>query len=120
MFPNTQRRVSSTPDENAPAEFGLHVENLTPVRAQKVGIEGQKGVVVSEIEPASFADDTGFQPGDVVSEVNGMAVTSVDDYRKAISKLKPGENVVFKVLRRNGDRVMTMFLPGVVPADTKQ
>jgi serine protease Do len=85
-----------------------------------VGIEGQKGVVVSEIEPASFADDTGFQPGDVVSEVNGMAVTSVDDYRKAVSKLKPGENVVFKVLRRNGDRVMTMFLPGVVPADTKQ
>jgi len=52
--------------------------------------------------------------------VNGMAVTSVDDYRKAVSKLKPGENVVFKVLRRNGDRVMTMFLPGVVPADTKQ
>src|SRR6266436_3623335 len=120
VFPNTQGRVSSTPDENAPAEFGLHVENLTPVRAQKVGIEGQKGVVVSEIEPASFADDTGFQPGDVVSEVNGMAVTSVDDYRKAVSKLKPGENVVFKVLRRNGDRVMTMFLPGVVPADTKQ
>jgi len=120
VFPNTQGRVSSTPDENAPAEFGLHVENLTPVRAQKVGIEGQKGVVVSEIEPASFADDTGFQPGDVVSEVNGAAVTSVDDYRKAISKLKPGENVVFKILRRNGDRVMTMFLPGVVPADSKQ
>jgi serine protease Do len=120
VFPNTQGRVSSTPDENAPAEFGLHVENLTPVRAQKVGIEGQKGVVVSEIEPASFADDTGFQPGDVVSEVNGTAVTSVDDYRKAVSKLKPGENVVFKVLRRNGDRVMTMFLPGVVPADSKQ
>ncbi len=120
VFPNTQGRVSSTPDENAPAEFGLHVESLTPVRAQKVGIEGQKGVVVSEIEPASFADDTGFQPGDVVSEVNGAAVTSVDDYRKAISKLKPGENVVFKILRRNGDRVMTMFLPGVVPADSKQ
>src|ERR1700730_9378058 len=118
VFPNTQGRVSSTPDENAPAEFGLHVENLTPVRAQKVGIEGQKGVVVSEIEPASFADDTAFQRGDVVTEVNGTAVTSVDDYRKAVSKLKPGENVVFKVLRRNGDRVMTMFLPGVVPADT--
>src|SRR5882724_9174885 len=120
VFPNTQGRVSRTPDENAPAEFGLHVENLTPVRAQKVGIEGQKGVVVSAIEPASFADDTGFQPGDVISEVNGTAVSSTDDYSKGISKLKPGENVVFKILRRNGDRVMTMFLPGVVPADSKQ
>src|SRR5258708_29175239 len=49
VFPNTQGRVSSTPDENAPAEFGLHVENLTPVRAQKVRIEGHKGVVVRAI-----------------------------------------------------------------------
>ena len=82
-------------------------------------MEGQKGVIVSEIEPASFADDTGFQPGDVVSEVNGQTVNSVDDYRKAVLKLKPGENVVFKVLRRNGERVMTMFLHGRVPAANK-
>jgi len=120
VFPNTQGRVSNRQEDNAPAEFGLHVESLTPERAQRVGVvEGQKGVIVSEIEPASFADDTGFQPGDVVSEVNGQAVTTVDDYRKAVAKLKPGENVVFKILRRNGDRVMTMFLPGVVPADNK-
>jgi serine protease Do len=120
VFPNTQGRVNSTPEESVPAEFGLHIESLTPERAQRVGIEGQKGVIVSEIEPASFADDTGFQPGDIVSEVNGQSVTSVDEYRKAVAKLKAGDNVVFKVLRRNGDRVMTMFLPGVVPADNKQ
>ena len=44
---------------------------------------------------------------------------TVEDYRKAVAKLKPGENVVFKILRRNGERVMTMFLPGVVPAENK-
>jgi serine protease Do len=119
VFPNTQGRVSSTPEDNAPAEFGLHVENLTPTRAERVGIEGQKGVVVAEVEPASFADDTGFQPNDVIAAVNDQAVTSLDDYRKAISGLKPGQNVVFKVLRHSGERVMTMFLPGVVPADNK-
>jgi len=31
-------------------------------------------VVVSEVEPASFADDLGFSPGDVIAEVNGQAV----------------------------------------------
>ena len=120
VFPNTAGRVSNTPDESAPTEFGLHVESLTPERAQRVGVEGQKGVLVSEIEPTSFADDVGFTQGDVISEVNGQTVTSVDDYRRAISKLKAGENVVFKVLRRSPtDRVMTVFLPGVVPADSK-
>ena len=120
VFPNTAGRVNSTPDESAPTEFGLHVESLTPERAQRVGVEGQKGVLVNEVEPTSFADDIGFQQGDVISEVNGQSVASVDDYRKAISKLKPGENVVFKILRRSlTDRVMTVFLPGVVPADSK-
>jgi serine protease Do len=120
VFPNTAGRVSNTPDEAAPAEFGLHVESLTPEKAQRVGVEGQKGVLVSEVEPASFADDIQFVPGDVISEVNGQPVASVDDYRKAVSKLKAGENVVFKVLRHSPtDRVMTVFLAGVVPADGK-
>ena len=96
------------------------MESLTPDKAQRVGVEGQKGVLVSEVEPTSFADDIGFTPGDVISEVNGQSVTTVDDYRRAISKLKPGENVVFKVMRRSPtDRVMTVFLPGVVPTDSK-
>jgi len=120
VFPNAAGRITGTPDEPAPAEFGLRVESLTPDRAQHVGMEGQKGVLVSEVEPASFGEDIGFGPGDVISEVNGQPVTSVDEYRKAVAKLKPGENVVFKVLRHSQtDRVMTVFLPGVVPADGK-
>jgi len=120
VFPNSAGRVTNSPDDAAPAEFGLRVESLTPERAQRVGIEGAKGVLVTEVEPTSFADDIQFTPGDIISEVNGQAVTAVDDYRKAVSKLKAGENVVFKVLRRSPtDRTMTVFLAGVVPADSK-
>ena len=120
VFSNTEGRVNSTPDEPAPAEFGLRVESLTPERAQRVGVEGQKGVLVSQVEPASFADDIRFAPGDLINEVNGQSVTTIDEYRKAIAQLKPGQNVVFKVLRKSyNDRVMTVFLSGVVPADEK-
>jgi serine protease Do len=120
VFPNTASRADNAPDDSAPSEFGLRVESLTPDRAHSVGIEGQKGVFVSAVEPTSFADDVGFTQGDIITEVNGQSVTSVDEYHRAVSKLKPGENVVFKVLRRgNSDRVMTVFLPGVVPADSK-
>lgn len=120
VFPNTAGRVNNAPDDSAPAEFGLRVESLTPERAQHVGVEGQKGVLVSEVEPGSFADDIQFTAGDVISEVNGQPVTTVDEYRKAVDKPKSGENIVFKVLRKNNtDRVMTVFLAGVVPADSK-
>src|SRR6266446_2343595 len=121
VFPNSAGPLGDQPGETAPPEFGLHVEELTPDRGHRVGMEGQKGVLVTEVEPASFADDLGFGRGDVISTINGEAVSSVADYRKAVAKLKHGEDVVFKVLRRqDSDRVLTLYLSGKVPADTQQ
>ncbi len=121
VFPDRAGRAGDQPGENAPAEFGLRVEDLTPDRARRVGMEGQKGVVVSEVDPASFADDVGFARGDVIVEVNHDAVSNLSDYRKGIAKLKHGQNVVFKVLRRqDSERVLTVFLAGVVPAESQQ
>jgi serine protease Do len=121
VFPVAAGRTSNSQDDSSPTEFGLRVENLTPDKAQHVGYEGQKGVLVTEVEPTSFAEDIQFAPGDVINEVNGQTVTSVDEYRKIVDKLKPGENVVFKVLRHGGnsDRVLTVYLAGVVPSETK-
>jgi serine protease Do len=118
VFPNTAGRLGDQPGEAPPSEFGLHVDALTPERGRRIGMEGQKGVLVTDVDPASFGDDLGFGRGDVIVEVNHQTVTNVDEYRKAISQLKPGDNVVFKVLRRlDSDRIHTVFLPGVVPSD---
>jgi len=121
VFPNSAGRMSDQQGDTAPAEFGLRVDSLTPERASRIGMEGQKGVVVVDVEPASFADDLGFARGDVIAEVNRQPVNSVAEYKAAVSKLKAGQNVVFKVLRRqDSDRVLTVFLPGVIPADNVQ
>ena len=121
VFPNSAGPLGDQPGETAPPEFGLHVEELTPDRGHRVGMEGQKGVLVTEVDPASFADDLNFARGDVISTINGEAVTSVADYRKAVAKLKHGEDVVFRVLRRqDSDRVRTLYLSGKVPSDNQQ
>lgn len=121
VFPNAAGRIGEQPGEAAPSEFGLHVEELTPERGHRVGIEGQKGVIVSEVEPASFAEDLLFTRGDVITEINRQPINSVADYRAAVSKLKPGDDVVFKVLRRqDGDRMLTVYLSGKVPSDNQQ
>ena len=120
VFPDRTARSGEQPGEAAPAEFGLRVENLGPERAQRLGLEGQKGVVVTEVEPASFADDIGMARGDVIVEVNHESVASAGDYRRAIAKLKAGQNVVFKVLRHaDSDRLLTVFLAGVVPGESQ-
>jgi serine protease Do len=121
VFPNASARQTDSQNEGGSAEYGLRVENLTPERASRVGMEGQKGVLVVDVDPATFADDLGFTRGDVIAEVNRQTVSSVAEYKAAIGKLKPGQNVVFKVLRRqDNDRILTVFLPGVIPADNAQ
>jgi serine protease Do len=120
VFPDRASRNGEQPGESAPVEFGLRVEGLTPERAQRLGVEGQKGIVVTEVEPASFADDIGFARGDIVVEINHDAINSMGDYRRAISKLRAGQNVVFKVMRRGDtDRLLTVFLAGIVPGEQR-
>jgi serine protease Do len=122
VFPNVAGNMDDQPGEPAPSEFGLRVDNLTTDRAQRFGMDGMKGVIVTDVDPASFAsDDLGFARGDVIAEINHQPITSLADYKAAVSKLKTGDSVVFKVLRRqDSDRVLTMFLSGVVPAENPQ
>ena len=57
----------------------------------------------------------------MITEINRQAIDSVAEYRAAVSKLKPGDDVVFKVLRRqDGDRMLTVYLSGKVPSDNQQ
>jgi len=122
VFPNTAGRMAGQgPGDVGPSEFGLHVEELTPDRGRRVGVEGQKGVIVTEVDPASFAEDLRFDRGDVITEINHEAINSVSDYRKTVSKLKAGDDVVFRVLRRqDSDRIMTVYRSGKVPSDNQQ
>ncbi len=75
------------------------------------------GVVVTEVEPASFAEDVDFARGDVITEMNHVPVTSLADYRTQLAKLKPGDDILFKVARHgDNERVLNLFLAGTVPA----
>ena len=118
IFPQT---AASTDDQHGgaeePGQFGLHVEELTPDLAHKLEMGKLNGVVVTQVDPASFAEDVGFTRGDVIVEVNHVPVNSMADYRAQMAKLKPGDDVLFRIARRSeADRVLTLFLAGAIPA----
>jgi len=80
-------------------------------------MQGQRGVLVSEVEPGSFAEDVGFAQGDVIVEVNQNAVDTFNGLQRALSDLHKGDDVVFKVLRQDENRgLLTVFLAGKAPA----
>jgi serine protease Do len=118
IFPQAAVNAEEQPDQGEePAQFGLHVEDLTPDLARKLGMGKITGVVVTQVEPASFAEDIDFSRGDVIVEVNHVPITNLTDYRRQMGLLKPSQDVLFKVARHaDNDRVLTLFLAGAVPS----
>jgi serine protease Do len=118
IFPQSAQDDEEQPDQaEEPGQFGLHVEDLTPDLSHKLGMGKLAGAVVTEVEPASFAEDVGFARGDVIIEINHVELNSLADYRAQMAKLKPGEDVLFRIARRSdADRVLTLYLAGSIPA----
>jgi serine protease Do len=118
IFPQSAQADAGQPDRpEEPSQFGLHAEELTPDLAHKLGVSKLTGAVVTEVDPASFAEDVGFIRGDVIVEINHIPINSMADYRTQMGRLKPGDDVLFRIARHSdADRVLTLFLAGTVPA----
>jgi serine protease Do len=118
LFPQQADDAAGQANHNGePGQFGLHVQDLTPDLARRLGMGKLTGPVITEVEPASFAEDVGFERGDVITEINHMPVASLADYHTQMSRLKPGEDVLFRVARHSdGDHALMLFLAGTVPA----
>jgi serine protease Do len=105
-------------DENTPKQkkFGVTVRKLTPEMADRMDIAAGKGVIVQDVKGGSFAEDIGVGRGDVILEVNRQPVNSEEDFAKAESSLKSGQDVVFLVRPRGSSRQDgTIFMAGTLP-----
>lgn len=65
-----------TPQETGPV-YGLTLQEITPQLAEYLALESSRGVMVSAVRPASRAEKDGIQPGDILVEINGQAITDV-------------------------------------------
>jgi serine protease Do len=81
-------------------DLGIRAMDLTPDSARRFGIdENEKGVLVAAVKTGSKADQAGLQQGDIVKEVNRVAVQSVGELRAEFGKVKSGDSVPFLVKR---------------------
>lgn len=88
--------------------FGLTLIDLTFDVAALYKIDGQKGVLVKEINPESYIADvkisTGNQAlneGDLITKINRLPVTDVKSFTAIVNSLKEGDAVVLHVLSLN-------------------
>ena len=105
--------------ETAQVLFGIKVSNLNSSDRKQLGFEEEGGVLVDEVEPASFADDIGMMANDIIVAINRKPVAGIDDIRGIQDALKPGDDVAFKMMRRRPgqEEWTTNYLAGVLPKE---
>jgi serine protease Do len=106
----------------AAAQYGLHVDELTPEIAKRLGVTAKGGVVVTrDPDAASFAEDMNVGIHDVIIEINEQPINNLADFKRVVATFKPGQEVVFKVLRASSQsgQQFTALLGGVIPASDK-
>jgi serine protease Do len=108
-----ERQAQTAPEEGGGEEspLGLAVKNLTPELAKRFRLRDHKGVVVVQVAPGSAGADAGVRPGDLVLEVNGQVVSTVQEYQVALKHLKKGEVARFLIKRQGRTLYLTVEIP---------
>ena len=85
-----QETREEKPDVSKDGVYGMRVQTLTPEMAKRLGMEGMKGVVVTEVEEGSPADREDVEVNDVIIRVG---LTRVKDVKEFMELIKEAENV---------------------------
>ncbi|HEY6170186.1 MAG TPA: PDZ domain-containing protein, partial [Verrucomicrobiae bacterium] len=111
-LPEDQLAISRLPRREPAKEtatsFGLKVQALTPQLAKQFGVEMTTGVIVTEVESGSVAEERGLQPGEVITSVNRKPVTSVKQFRDAMKVADPKKGVALSVVGESGRRLQIL------------
>jgi serine protease Do len=81
--------------------LGMTVQELTPEIARNLGLSDTKGVVVTNVDDGSPADEAGIRRGDVILEMNQRKVESLRDYRAALGRVSGADSLLLLIRRGN-------------------
>ncbi len=90
--------------------IGVTIQNLDEASAKALGLEKAGGALVGDVLPDNPAAKAGVLPGDVITLVNGTAVTSSDDLLRTIAAIKPGEKATLTVWRNGATKNLSITL----------
>ena len=98
--------------------LGVVVQNLTPELAKQFGVSSRTGALISEVAPASPAEQAGLHRGDIVVELNGKPLRDQRELKLNVSKMAPKTGINLTILRDGKQQQVAVTL-GEQPAHSE-
>ena len=98
---------------------GVTVSPMTPAFAASLGMAQPYGAILDTPEPGSpAAAENKIEQGDVLLAINGTPLARAGDFAAIISKIAPGDDVYFDMVR-NGEAIQRKMVVQAVRCRTK-
>jgi S1-C subfamily serine protease len=116
------------------AYLGIQGGSITPELARDLNLPVKEGVLVQSVEKGGPAEEAGIEGGnttatiqgaevslggDIITEIDGDKIASMEDLIKHVNEAKPGDEMQLKVLRDGNEKTATLTL-GKRPASVEE
>lgn len=94
--------IGSSPSPTATEiDLGLDVAPITAELVERFALKRDTGILVVHVARGSVAHAENVRKGDVIEEVNRVAVPTIQAFRRELDAINPGETVLLRILRES-------------------
>lgn len=90
--------------------LGVAIQDLTTELAEYYGIAGRKGVLIAQVFKDDPADKAGLQANDVVTAIDGRAVSTGRELSQVIANTKVGKKAKITYMRDGKEQAVSVRL----------
>ena len=98
-----------------PSWLGLSTQTLTPELGAHFSVPGNRGVIVTKVEPGSPAERGGLKKDDIIVGLDTLPVATRESFNRARADYPPGGSLTLTVFR-GGKKVALSLTSAVIPA----
>ncbi|MPL94241.1 hypothetical protein SDC9_40391 [bioreactor metagenome] len=92
------------------AVLGVEIRDINGELAKEKNIKTFDGAYVANVVESSAADKAGVKAGDIITNVNGVAVKSVAQLQEQVGRYRPGDKIFIEILRDNKKQKLNVEL----------
>jgi membrane-associated protease RseP (regulator of RpoE activity) len=94
--------------------LGIRIASITPALQQRFGITATSGALVISLDQTGPAFQAGLKRGDVITSIDGTAVTAPENVINLVANKRPGD-ILTVVVDRNGQSLTFQVTLGSWP-----
>jgi serine protease Do len=89
---------------------GIYVQDVDEQKAKKLGLAAPRGTLVDEVLSATPAFVAGLTKGDLILDVDGMAIRDGRHLSRVVAGARPGDVLRMKIMRGKKTQVMELVI----------